>query len=696
MPRFFLCFFLLTWGSACLSADFGGEGLLDVPTARFKEDGALTLGTVQQDTEDIYSVSYQATPWLEGTFRYIIFNPGGAQGSSDELRDRSFDLKLQLLAEKPFRPALALGLRDFLGTGVLSSEYLVASKRFGRLDLTAGAGWGRLAGRGVMGNPLRLISPSYAVDRKTQDFGQGGTLDFNDFFRDDEVGFFGGAELTLPRGTRLLVEYNSDRYEREERLGTLKDPSPWGIGLGWQPAPGVEMVLSHQLGADVAFSLEAALDTTANVGAKASPAFWSVDEPEARRGKAQGFTSDSWYARLLFDIERSGLLMLSGDLRDRGRSAWLELENGTYAYEADALKRILSLAELHLPSSVRTVHVILQSDGIPQSHIRYLRRLGQGTGAFSLGTGEEDAVLAILPPRGMPQNPDFRTGYKHPFFNFSLNLGQRFMIMDPDDPLRYQALARINLGADLGRDWYLRGSLALNIVNDWDTIERRSNSVLPRVRSEVRQYLQQGSSGIDTLYLEKRGMLSPELIYRGYAGILEEMFSGMGAEILYRPFPRRIALGFNLNYVWQRGYEKRFSHRDYKVFTGHASLYWATPFQNYDLALHAGRYLARDLGATFELRRTFNNGWMVGGFFTLTDVPFDEFGEGSFDKGLFFRIPFNSLLPGNNRGAYQTTIRTIQRDGGARLEHIGDTLWWEGRGHRPDALQATRRRMIPN
>jgi hypothetical protein len=86
---------------------------------------------------------------------------------------------------------------------------------------------------------------------------------------------------------------------------------------------------------------------------------------------------------------------------------------------------------------------------------------------------------------------------------------------------------------------------------------------------------------------------------------------------------------------------------------------------------------------------------MVGGFFTLTDVPFEEFGEGSFDKGLFFRVPFNSLLPGNTRGSYQTIIRTIQRDGGARLEGTGDTLWWEGRGHRVDGLTATKARMVP-
>ena len=101
-----------------------------------------------------------------------------------------------------------------------------------------------------------------------------------------------------------------------------------------------------------------------------------------------------------------------------------------------------------------------------------------------------------MPPRAMPANPDFSTAYRKPMFNFGINIGQRLMIMDPDDPLRYQTLARINLGADLGRDWYLRSSVALNIYNDWDTITRKSDSVLPRVRSEIRQYLSKGKRAL--------------------------------------------------------------------------------------------------------------------------------------------------------------------------------------------------------
>ncbi len=338
-----------------------------------RPDGALTLGTSQQDTEDIYSVTYQAFPWLEGTFRYVIQNPGGKLGSREANRDRSFEVKALLLEESALTPALAFGLRDMLGTGVFSSEYLVASKRLGRADLTLGMGWGRLAesepAPQPSGTTIRWRPRPHGNNRP------GGEPSVEDFFRGEDVGIFGGVEFDLPYQTRLLAEYTSDAYERETRFGTLKDPSPFSYGLGWRPAPGVDLVVSHQLGADIAVSLSATLDTKSEAPQKL-PRLLSVDEPPERWDASESFKPNTWYARLLFDVERSGLLMLSGDLRDRGRIAWLEIENGTYAYEADAIRKVLTLAELHLPRSVGAVHVILQTDGVAQSHVRYQRRLG--------------------------------------------------------------------------------------------------------------------------------------------------------------------------------------------------------------------------------------------------------------------------------------------------------------------------------
>ena len=48
---------------------------------------------------------------------------------------------------KKYLPAISFGLRDFIGTGWYSSEYIVGTKSIGNLELTAGLGFGRLAGR---------------------------------------------------------------------------------------------------------------------------------------------------------------------------------------------------------------------------------------------------------------------------------------------------------------------------------------------------------------------------------------------------------------------------------------------------------------------------------------------------------------------------------------------------------------------
>lgn len=653
-------------------------------------NGALTLGTSQADTEDIYFLTYQAFPWLEASFRYLNPNPGKKFGAGDVRNtDRSFEAKLRLLQESVYWPEVALGARDLLGTGRFLGEYLVASKAWRALDLTLGLGWGRLATRQTLSNPF---GGDRSDAREAGD--RGGRPLTGALFQGDDLGVFGGVRVHLSEKIDFMAEYTSDTRSREISQRIIGSERPWAAGLQWKPTQDVSVTVSRQLGQDWALTVAAQLDTKKETPRKPREAFWSVNETSARSGRQETFDTSLWYARLLFDVERQGLLLLSGDESDDGEVVWLELENLKFAYDADAIERVLTLAELHLPAKVHTVNVTLQQDGIAQGTVRYRRRVGQAAPA-AFGAVFQKDLITVMPVAPAPVAPTFRTGFVRPLLNVSANLGQRINIMDPDDPLRYQILGRVNFDLDIGADWYLRASLIGNIYNDFDDISRPSSSRLPRVRSNIDRYLGDGETGISSLYLEKRGMLSSELSYRAYGGVLETMFSGVGAEVLWEPFPSRFAFGANLNYARQRDFDAGFSHLSYGVLTGHASVYWASPFENYDAAVHLGRYLAKDYGATFEVRRTFDSGWQVGGFFTLTDVPFEVFGEGSFDKGIFFRVPLNALLNNNTRASYSAVVRTIQRDGGARLEGFGDALYWEGRGARPDALARSRHRMVP-
>jgi hypothetical protein len=80
------------------------------------------------------------------------------------------------------------------------------------------------------------------------------------------------------------------------------------------------------------------------------------------------------------------------------------------------------------------------------------------------------------------------------------------------------------------------------------------------------------------------------------------------------------------------------------------------------------------MGATLTLRREFATGWEVGVFATLTDVSFDDFGEGSFDKGITLKIPVTWGLGTPSKRNLSATIRPVLRDGGARL-NVQDRLY---------------------
>ena len=141
--RFFFAISSILFSNLGLSSDYGLTGLIDVPSARMLKDGDLKVAYSTQNLANISSLTYQVTPWLESSLRYTIFNPDNPnRGNSgiDGLNDRSYSFKLRIKEESKFIPQISMGIHDFLGTGILSSEYLVASKRYGNIDLTLGLG----------------------------------------------------------------------------------------------------------------------------------------------------------------------------------------------------------------------------------------------------------------------------------------------------------------------------------------------------------------------------------------------------------------------------------------------------------------------------------------------------------------------------------------------------------------------------
>jgi len=75
----------------------------------------------------------------------------------------------------------------------------------------------------------------------------------------------------------------------------------------------------------------------------------------------------------------------------------------------------------------------------------------------------------------------------------------------------------------------------------------------------------------------------------------------------------------------------------------------------------------------------FHNGASMGVFATKTNVSAANFGEGSFDKGIFLTVPFDAFMPKSSMLRAAFNWRPLTRDGGAKLNRpvslINETSW---------------------
>jgi hypothetical protein len=240
-------------------------------------------------------------------------------------------------------------------------------------------------------------------------------------------------------------------------------------------------------------------------------------------------------------------------------------------------------------------------------------------------------------------------------------------LFDPDNPVRADLGLQLAASFEPTRGLIVSGSMRQPVTGNLNTSTRPSNSILPHVRTSAAEYAKQ--SDLEIKYLTAEYFFRPgkNLYGRATAGYLETMYGGVSGEVLWKPVNGNLAVGAEINYAVQRDFDQLFGFQDYNIITGHASAYYDFG-GGYLGQLDVGRYLAGDYGATVSLDREFDNGFRVGAFATLTDVPFGEFGEGSFDKGIRFSVPVDWLTGSATQGGYGTTIRPVLRDGGARLD----------------------------
>jgi len=603
----------------------GVVGLINMPTARLYDESVYGL-TIYNGTPD-QKITLTSNPfdWMEASFFYTnIQNRRYCQVSYDpvckqDYKDKGFNLKLRIKEEGIF-PAIAVGLNDIAGTGFYSSEYIVGSYGINNFDIHFGLGWGILnSSKHGIKNPLGYINDSF-LDRPKGLADKGGQFELSKYFSGQEASPFFGIAYSL--NNKILLKVERDTTAQDARIEYKRPSSDYSFGIDYAISDNFSIGLSHERGAyhSVKFVY------------KSNPKS-SVKKYQYQ--KASYNEDGDKYSKFIKNLEENGIGV--NKISETTSSIGVELTQFVHpniglieeiissaAMDAGINKNIkkdLKIADLRAVSEI-------DSEFIKNSDLIYERKKTKG---FNTSTGIK-----------------FR-----PFLASREEFFKGAILLENDS----EFILRDNL--------FFNTNLKYSIADNFDDLIYPPVDTFPaQVRSDIKEYLKNmHTEGILIGRAQLDYHLTPKKNHHLMitAGILEDMFSGYGFEYLYFKGNTNYAIGFELFDVQKRDYDWRFGKLDFKNVTGAINFYYRNyGYIPFDMKISYGEYLAGDFGSTIEFSRSFENGTKFGVFASITDVTAEEFGEGTFDKGIFFNIP----IYGN---FINYTWKPLTKDPGAKL-----------------------------
>ena len=663
---------------------FGTPGLVDMPSAQSAPDAELSTSLSYAKGATRTTLSFQITPRLSGSFRYSGIEGIGSKGT---LWDRSFDLRYRLVDEGKYRPAIAIGLQDFIGTGVYSGEYLVASKTLAStITVTGGIGWGRYGSHNGFANPLGGLSSGF--NARTTDFTRtGGIIESAKWFRGDAA-FFGGIAWQATPKLTLKAEYSSDAYVQEVNSGAITRTSPYNFGLDYEIVKGIHLNASYLYGTEFGLGFTVKLNpkepaVIGGAGKAPQPVRVRLPDNIGNLGWTTIPNAQKNLRKATQDLLATEGLALEA-MSVSSSTVTLRLRNERYLASAEAIGRTARILSRVMPDSVETFKIIPIARGIPLSEITLKRSDLEVLEHDGNGAALSYAAAKITDAANSSKELIFREDF-YPKFTWSIGPYIRSSYFDPDSPIRAEVGLKASASYTITPGLVLSGEISKRAVGNIHTATRRSDSTIQRVRSDGALYNQQGDPAINDLTLSYHFRPGKNLYGRVTVGYLETMYGGVSTELLWKPVDSRVAIGIEANLLKQRAFDQLFGFQDYQVATGHLTAYWDMG-KGFHSQLSVGRYLGGDLGGTLKLERTFKNGWRVGAYATITDIPFSDFGEGSFDKGLLFTVPLDHFVGSPTGRTFDSIIQPLSRDGGARV-NVDGRLYGTVQNHHDKALK---------
>ncbi len=602
----------------------GVIGLINMPTARIYD--ASSHGITLYDGTPDQKITLTSSPydWLEASFFYTNIQNKRYCGLIDEpicsqdYKDKGFNFKIRL-KEEGIYPAIAIGINDIAGTGLYSSEYIVASYGINNLDLHFGFGWGALNGsKNRIANPFGYIADNFK-ERPFNTEDQGGQFQASRYFSGDEASPFFGIAYAL--NEKIILKIENDTTLTPGLVDYEDSRSSISFGMDYQINKNFSMGVSHER--DNYLSLRFIY--------KNNP----VDSKSAYIYEPAEVKND-WnkYTKLRANLENNGIGV--NKIIETSNAIGIELTQFAHP-NLNVIEEIVSTAKLESG---------IKKDIKKDLRIADLQALSEYDKAF-----ESNAQLIYERKKERSFNTDTKLTFR-PFIASREAFFKGAILLENNS----EYIIRDNL--------FFSSNLKYSLADNFDDLIYPPRDTYPaQVRSDVKEYINNFDQGVVIGRAQFDYHLSPKKNNHIMlsAGILEEMFSGFGFEYLYFREKSNFAFGLEVFDVVKRDYRMKFGTLDYKNITGSVNFYYRNfniiPF---DTKISYGEYLAGDEGVTFEFSRSFMNGTKLGVFATFTDVSSEQFGEGSFDKGIFFNIP----VYGN---FINYTWRPLTKDPGAKL-----------------------------
>jgi hypothetical protein len=652
----------------------GTPGYINMPNAVVDADATTSAGYSYDNPYATFWATSAILPFFQLTGSYVgttglkgFTNESGGYGSGyGRNKDKVVDIKLKLWDETERLPGVAIGASDFFGTELFKGQYIVATKTLGaakNIELSVGHGFrrpdGLFAGAryGFVAAPRWAVVAEYDANDYRKDY-QAQLTDASKRRKGPAVGLeyrwgWLGAQVARHRDHFSANAYVSIPFSEREFIPKLYEPAPFDP----KKAP-----------------------------AKVSAAEWQQDSSRAA-ALAQALVKQNFKnVRVEFDSNVLRLTLTNNRISNMGR----------------AVGRAARTALAFAPEGTRAIHITYTrlEQPIATYEFQDLPRLSD----YLTGLANRDAFLQTVavrystPADRIDDQQGLLAAVREEGNGLKVQAGQdgnivqvvsedreanRFKVVpkiafffnDPSGALRYEVAAAGNYDRRLGQGTYLNSAFKLDLFENISGVTQASNSLLPHVRTDIAEYKRGSRFKLNRLLLNQYLTLDERVYARASAGFYEEMYRGVGGQVLYLPKDSRWAADITVDALQQRGYKGWFDKLDYKTVTALGALHYKLPY-DITATARAGRFLARDEGVRIEFKRRFQSGVEIGAWYTKTNgrditnpgTPSNPYN----DKGVFLSVPLNIMLLLDTQANAGIGLSPWTRDVGQMVASPGD------------------------